>query len=54
MGSPPSNPQLLDWLAATLRDNGGSIKALHRLIELWDGASEFTPLQIRRVAREFP
>jgi mono/diheme cytochrome c family protein len=34
MGSPPSHPELLDWLAATLRDNGGSIKALHRVIVL--------------------
>ncbi|HZK82157.1 MAG TPA: DUF1549 and DUF1553 domain-containing protein, partial [Humisphaera sp.] len=32
MGSPPSHPQLLDWLACELRDDGGSIKKLTRLI----------------------
>ena len=32
MGGPPSHPQLLDWLACELRDNGGSLKKLHRLI----------------------
>jgi hypothetical protein len=32
MGSAPTNPELLDWLATTLRDNGGSVKQIHRLI----------------------
>jgi hypothetical protein len=32
MGGVPSHPELLDWLACELRDNGGSLKHLHRLI----------------------
>ena len=32
MGSKPTHPELLDWLAAQLIDTGGSLKALHRLI----------------------
>ena len=32
MGSAPTHPELLDWLAVTMRDNGGSLKAIHRLM----------------------
>jgi hypothetical protein len=32
MGGKPSHPELLDWLAVSLLDNGGSLKSLHRLI----------------------
>ena len=32
MGAAPSHPQLLDWLSCELRDHGGSLKHLHRLI----------------------
>ena len=32
MGSAPTHPELLDWLAVTFRDGGGSLKQLHRLI----------------------
>ncbi len=32
MGSKPTHPELLDWLACEFRDNGQSFKDLHRLI----------------------
>ncbi|MEZ6128878.1 MAG: PSD1 and planctomycete cytochrome C domain-containing protein [Planctomycetaceae bacterium] len=32
MGSLPTHPQLLDWMACELRDKNGSLKHLHRLI----------------------
>lgn len=32
MGEKPTHPELLDWLAVQLRDEGGSLKALHRQI----------------------
>ena len=34
MGERPTNPQLLDYLAATFVENGWSIKKMHRLIML--------------------
>ncbi|MEO7298681.1 MAG: PSD1 and planctomycete cytochrome C domain-containing protein [Verrucomicrobiota bacterium] len=32
MGSKPTHPELLDWLAIWFQENGGSMKKLHRLI----------------------
>jgi mono/diheme cytochrome c family protein len=32
MGSPPTHPELLDWLAVELRESGGSLKHIQRLI----------------------
>jgi mono/diheme cytochrome c family protein len=32
MGGLPSHPELLDWLACELRESGGSLKHLHKLI----------------------
>src|SRR5204863_1370023 len=32
MGGVPTHPELLDWLALWLQENGGSLKSLHRLI----------------------
>ncbi|MEQ1905068.1 MAG: DUF1553 domain-containing protein [Pirellulaceae bacterium] len=32
MGTAPTHPELLDWLAISLRDGGGSLKELHKLI----------------------
>lgn len=34
MGSQPTHPELLDWLALWFEQNGGSMKKLHRLILL--------------------
>jgi hypothetical protein len=46
MGGIPSHPELLDWLAVELRDQGGSLKHLQRLIctsQTYRQSSAFRP-----------
>jgi dsRNA-specific ribonuclease len=50
-GSTPSHPELLDWLAIELMDNGWSLKHLHRLIvssATWQQSSHVTPELLKR------
>ena len=45
-GSPPTHPELLDWLASELMDHGWSLKHIHRLIlgsEAWRRSSDANP-----------
>ncbi|WP_442511167.1 PSD1 and planctomycete cytochrome C domain-containing protein [Novipirellula sp. SH528] len=45
-GSPPSHPELLDWLAVRFVERGWSIKEMHRLImmsETYQRSSDFVP-----------
>ncbi len=45
-GSQPTHPDLLDWLACELRDSGGSLKHLHRIIlnsQTYKQDSKFNP-----------
>jgi len=44
MGTPPSNPELLDWLATEFMSRGWSVKQMHRLImnsETYKMASDY-------------
>lgn len=51
MGSQPTHPELLDWLALTFRDDlGGSLKKLHKLIvmsETYRQSSAASPEAVR-------
>ena len=50
-GSTPSHPELLDWLAVELMDNGWSLKHIHRLIvgsATWQQSSHVTPELLKR------
>ncbi|MGL4514158.1 MAG: DUF1549 and DUF1553 domain-containing protein, partial [Lacipirellulaceae bacterium] len=53
MGDKPTHPELLDWLAAELRDSGWRLKGLHRLIvtsETYRQSSEARPEALARDA----
>ncbi len=46
MGSLPSHPELLDWLAGSFLESGGSLKQLHRLIltsAVYQQSCEYNP-----------
>ena len=45
-GTPPTHPELIDWLASELMDHGWSLKHVHRLIltsEAWRRSSDADP-----------
>jgi hypothetical protein len=51
MGARPTHPELLDYLAATFRDDGGSLKRLHRLIvtsAVYRQSSQHNPEQAKQ------
>ncbi|MFM8360441.1 MAG: DUF1553 domain-containing protein, partial [Verrucomicrobiota bacterium] len=54
MGAEPSHPDLLDWLACVFRDQGWSMKRIHRLIvtsAAYRRSSRASPEQIARDPR---
>jgi hypothetical protein len=54
MGTPPSHPELLDWLAVEFRGHGWSLRHLHRLIvtsAAYQASSVATPEAVARDPR---
>lgn len=49
-GAPPTNPQLLDWLAGRFIESGWSIKAMHRLVVTSSAYRQVQP--VRRLEAE--
>ena len=52
LGSPPTHPELLDWLAGELVRNGGRLKPLHRLIMLSSTYRQASAVSARGQARD--
>ncbi|MBZ5619149.1 MAG: PSD1 and planctomycete cytochrome C domain-containing protein [Acidobacteriia bacterium] len=52
MGERPSNPQLLDYLAATFVENGWSIKKMHRMIMLSSAYQQSSAYQAEAAAAD--
>ena len=54
MGDRPTNPKLLDYLAATFVENGWSIKKMHRLIMLSNAYQAVRRISSRQLAAADP
>ncbi len=54
LGDPPSHPELLDWLAHSLVENGWSLHSLHRMILLSDTYALSTTPPTPEVLEEDP
>ncbi len=55
-GTPPSHPELLDWLACELMDSGWNLKHIHRLIvtsATYRQSSNVTPVLLQRDPNNF-
>jgi hypothetical protein len=54
MGSAPTHPELLDWLAVEFRDSGGSFKHLHKLIIMSATYQQSSSIADSRQTRQKP